>query len=340
MSRRDELLAKTANIRSTADIPDAEVSEKNHVPRSGQGSFSRRQALEERIAELEKAGAQVISVAEIGPNPWQPRRVFNETEIGKLAASIAEVGLIQPVGVRRVPLRYTDGSDASVPPRYTFELVAGERRLRAHRMLGLTEIKAVILEASDAEMAIMALAENIDREDLSDYEISLAIRRVEQEFPNRTALAESMGIIRSELYRYLAFNKLPDFVLVDLEGNPKLLTRMSADAVVKALSMHGERALRILQDLWPQVKNGTLEHPRLAGMIDSVVLGGKHVTTDRDIRKLFVGNEQAGSITRDTKTFTVKIKTAALTPTKEAELRVFVEKLLMPNETMLDSPAG
>jgi ParB family transcriptional regulator, chromosome partitioning protein len=330
MSRRDDLLAKTGNIRSTADIPDAEVSGKNHVPRSGQGSFSRRQALEERVAELEKAGAQLLPLGDIGPNPWQPRRVFNETEIGRLAASIAEVGLIQPVSVRRVPPRYTDGSDEGVPPRYTFELVAGERRLRAHKQLGLNEIKAVILDASDAEMAIMALAENIDREDLSDYEISLAIRRVESEFPNRTALAESMGIIRSELYRYLAFSKLPSFILADLENSPGLLSRMSADAVAKVLSAHGEAAIGILQGLWSQVKSGDVEHPRLAGMVESVVLRGAHAPTDRDIRKLFLGKEQAGSITRDSKNLTVKIRTAALTPDKESQLRVFVEKLFAP----------
>src|ERR1035437_8676618 len=113
MSRRDELLAKNANSRSAADISDQEVQSaaQNHRPRSGQGSFSQRQKLEDRIKELEEktgsAAGMSILLSDITPNPWQPRRVFDENEIQKLANSIKEVGLIQPIIVRSVSIRDT-----------------------------------------------------------------------------------------------------------------------------------------------------------------------------------------------------------------------------------------
>ena len=151
----------------------------------------------------------MIAVDEIEPNPWQPRRVFKEDDIRKLADSIADVGLIQPIAVRRVQNLDTG-----------FELVAGERRLRAHRLLAAMEIKAVIIEVADEDMAAMALAENIDREDLSAYEIAIAIQNAEGAFPNRKELAKSLGMQRSDLYRYMAFFQLPQFIREDLDANP------------------------------------------------------------------------------------------------------------------------
>ncbi|TRZ56120.1 MAG: ParB/RepB/Spo0J family partition protein [Rhodocyclaceae bacterium] len=331
MSRRDELLAKTANIRSTTDIPDTEVSASAHVPRSGQGSFSRRQAMEERILTLEKFGGEIIGVDKIEPNPWQPRTVFDEEEIGRLAASIAEVGLIQPIVVRRksAPSGDTSQPNSRASPEGTlFELIAGERRLRAHRVLGLSEIKAVIAEVSDADMALMALAENIEREDLADWEIAKAIQRAESEFPSRTRLADAMGMGRNELYRYLAFLKLPAFVIDALEKEPALISRHSAEAIQATTAKHGSSIEILLQEIWPQVVSGEIEHPRIAGVLELMsARKGHQPRTDRDIKKLFVGNSQAGSIVRDPSLLTIKIKAASLSPESEASLRKFVEGL-------------
>jgi ParB family chromosome partitioning protein len=275
---------------------------------------SRVAALEVRIKDLESSA---IAISDIEPNPWQPRRVFNEEEIQALAESVAETGLIQPVVVRR----------KSVSNRDTFQLIAGERRLRAHRLLGLAEIKAVVLDVSDESMATMALAENIARQDLTAYEISLAIRAAQQQFKSTKRLAESIGVGRTDLYRYLAFADLPDFIRSDLDESPGLLGRDAASLLVSILKKHGQPAIDALLKLWPRVKSGDLDQGKIASLVEATVTRGEPLKTDRDIKKLFVGKEQAGSMTRDGSGFTIKIKAAALTAEKETELRSFVERM-------------
>lgn len=339
MSLKDTLKAKTAGLmaKSDAELAKANQDRRPSRPKTviGQASEFQLRVAEknQRIVELEEKLAQasvtVLPLAVISPNPWQPRRIFEDEEIQKLATSIRELGLIQPIIVRCVP---SGSTSVSVPSGYTYQLVAGERRLRAHKLLAAKEIKAVIVDVPDQDMASMALAENIDREDLSDYEISIAIVRAETDFPNRTALAEALGMTRSELYRYLSFSKLPDFVIEDLEQTPNLLTRHSAIALKDSLATLGDQALEALRDLWPQVKSGDLPHPKLADALNVSVARGKATRTVRDIKKLFVGKEQAGSITRDASSLTVKIKSAALTPQKEAHLREFVQNLLVNPE--------
>ena len=334
MSRREELMAKNANIRSTTEISDAEVqaAAQNHRPRSGQGSFSQRQRLEDRVRELEAkldpGGGSPIPLSQISPNPWQPRRVFGEKEIQELATSISEVGLIQPIVVRSISSRDTDDVSEGVSNRDTrYQIVAGERRFRAHLLLGKDAIKAVTLDVSDADMAALALAENMDRADLSAYEIAVAIRNAEANFPNKTNLAEAVGLNRTALYKYLAFFKLPDFVIADLDVKPDLLGRDAADNVARFLEREGEKAVASLKSMWPRLKSGELDQGKIVDIVESSLRRSEIVGTQRDIRKLFLGEEQAGSITRDGASLTVKIRATALTPQMESELRAFVEKM-------------
>ena len=107
---------------------------------------------------------ELIKTADILPNPFQPRKEFDETGINELAASIRENGLIQPVTVRKAGERY--------------ELVTGERRLMACRSLGWTLIPALINDVNDREMAQLALIENIQREDLNAIEEAEAYRTI------------------------------------------------------------------------------------------------------------------------------------------------------------------
>lgn len=344
MSLKNILKAKSAGIGAAVDAEMANTAadQKPSHPRTAIGQAGAFQlAMTEqdaRIAELEAslahAESSMLPIDAISPNPWQPRRVFGEEEIRSLAESIAEVGLIQPVVVRKtVPSR--DSSQAgqanskNVPSRDTsYQLVAGERRWRAHQLLGHTEIKAVISEATDADMALMALAENLDREDLTDYETSKAIARVKSEFKSKTRLAEAIGIGRQDFYKFEAFGNLPSIMIDDLEKTPGLLGRNAAEQVVTTIKAHGQKAMDVLPDIWGRVKSGHLDQGKFADALKTAATHGKTVRTDRDIKKLFVGKEQAGSITKDASSLTIKIKSAALTGDQEAKLRKFVEGLL------------
>ena len=322
MSRRDELMKKNQNIRSATEISEKEIlsAQQNHRPRSGQGSFAQRQRLEDRIRELEtqvgNSGGQMIPVTEISPNPWQPRRVFDEEDLQKLAMSIEEIGLVQPIIVRSVSNRDT-----------SFEIIAGERRYRAYQILGRDSIKAIILSVTDADMAAFALAENIDRTDLTAYEIAVSIRNAERMFPSRTSLASSLGLNRTALYKYLAFFKLPSFIINDLENCPGLLGRDAADAIASLLADGGDQALSSLQAVWPRVRSGDLGQGKVVGAVKAAMKNHAMVRSGRDIKKLFVGSEQAGTITRDDAALTIKIRAAMLTSEKEIELRSFVEHI-------------
>lgn len=294
---------------------------------------SRAALLEGKIRDMESTG---LPLASIEPNPWQPRRVFDQAEIEKLGDSIAEIGLIQPIVVRRKTVRTSDTSAATISESESvrssdtqYQIIAGERRYRAHKLIGKPEIKAIVIDVADDEMATMALAENIDRKDLSDYEIAVAIRNAQDSFPNKKEMARSIGKQRTELYSYLAFFKLPDFVINDLELNPAFLGRTAAEDIAAVIKRCGQPSTDAIAKFWPQVKSGAMDQTKLAPTIEASILRGQTVRTDRDIKKLFIGKEQAGSITRDASALTVKIRTAALTSQKETRLREFVQQLLI-----------
>ena len=176
-------------------------------------------------------------------------------------------------------------------------------------------------------LSALALAENFDREDLTAYEIALAIRNAEANFPNRKSLAAALGINRTELYQYLAFFALPSFVIDDLEIAPALLGRDAAEDLATTIKRHGQQGIDSLQSMWPRFKAGEIDQGKVASLIESTLTRSQHVPTERDIRKLFVGKDQAGSIMRDASKLQVTIRSAALTSEKEAELRRFVESM-------------
>lgn len=316
-SRIEKMLAKTQGIRAAKDIPANEIPSPSG-PKTAVGTMAAWQAAQLRIQELEASGpTSIVATALISPNPWQPRKVFDPVEIQKLADSIAAIGLIQPITVRKKSVSNVD----------TFELVAGERRLRANQLLGVTEIKVVVIDVSDEDMALMALAENIDRVDLTDYEISKSIIRVQDQFKTVKKLAEAIGVARTDLYRFLDFANLPDFVTADLDIKPSLLGRAAASEIVRKLKDYGAPAQESFKAIWPRLKSGDLDQGKIASTIEASIKGRVLPRTDRDIKKLFIGKEQAGSIKRDADIFQVTIKTAALSPEREAELRAFLERM-------------
>jgi len=314
---REQLMAKTANLPKPADFKSETKKDKsNRGPQTMPGITSALAAAQLRIQELEARGVETeIPVDTIVPNPWQPRRQFSEAKLAELARSIGEVGLLQAVTVRRVG--------------EAFQLVAGERRWRAHKLINKTSVRAVVIECTDQDMAALALMENVTRDDLSDYEIAIAIRRAESEFPNRTRLSEAMGITRSDLYRFLAYDSLPDFVKRDLDLNPSVLGASAAQDIVNALKKTGEQGLRALQELWPQVLSGDLVQTKVAASLSAQASRGESATDagGRSILKIFAGKVQAGSITKDVKGLTFKFKAGVMTEEQENQLRDHIGKM-------------
>lgn len=312
---REQLLAKTAGIKSTDERrPDA--SRRAARTETAPGMAGALAAAQLRVQELESSGAtSQVDVATVVPNPWQPRRVFNEAKLSELAESIREVGLLQPIVVRRAEAAY--------------QIVAGERRWRAHKIIGLETIKAVVIDCSDQDMAVLALVENIGRDDLADYEISVSLRQTEKEFPNRTRLAEAVGLSRRGLYKFMAFSSLPDFITRDLDINPTLLGSNAADAIASVLKKHGESAVTAARELWPDVKSGGIDQGKFAPAIAALVTrrAAGRPTTERSIEKFFAGNAHAGSITKDVNSFTVKIKTGVLSDAQETRIRQVISEL-------------
>ncbi|MEM5432399.1 Plasmid partition protein B [Cupriavidus taiwanensis] len=312
---REQLLAKTAGIRKTSAIQKDEIK-RNDRTQTAPGLAGALAVAQMRVQELEAAGvASQIAVSEIGPNPWQPRRVFNDSKLSDLAESIREVGLMQPIVVRRAESGY--------------QIVAGERRWRAHKMLGADTIKAVVAEPSDADMAVLALVENVSRDDLSDYEIALSIRQTEKEFPSRARLAEALGLSRSGLYRFLSFAQLPDYVIRDLDLQPNLLGGTAAEAIVMTIRKYGEAGDAAAREIWPLVASGKMDQGKAAGAIKALATRRAEAASsasERSIDKFFSGKEHAGSITKDVNGFTVKIKGNVLSEALETQIRQLISE--------------
>lgn len=135
-------------------------------------------------SEVDESRVILAKVDEIQASPFQPRRTFNEEQIAELAASIRERGLVQPLVVRRV-----NGK---------FELIAGERRLRAIRSLGQSEVKVVVMDATDREAAELALIENLQREDLTPLEEAEQYRLLQTRFGmKQEIIAQHVGKSRA-----------------------------------------------------------------------------------------------------------------------------------------------
>jgi ParB family chromosome partitioning protein len=133
---------------------------------------------------------------EVAVNPYQPRTTFDKEALADLAQSIGELGIIQPITVRKI----SDGS---------YQLVSGERRLRASKLAKLDSIPAFVREANDQESLEMALVENIQREDLDPIEIALSYQRLIDEIDlTQESMSKRVGKKRSTITNYLRLLKL------------------------------------------------------------------------------------------------------------------------------------
>lgn len=171
-----------------------------------------------------------IDIADIVPNPTQPRTRFDEEALDELADSIRQLGVIQPVTVRKTD----DGK---------YIIISGERRWRAARRANLKTLPAYIREVDDENLHAMALVENIQRQDLNAIEIALGMQRLIDECSlTQDALSEKVGKKRSSVANYLRLLKLPDEVRLALKEG--LISMGHAKAIAGA--PEGEQ-LRLLK---------------------------------------------------------------------------------------------
>jgi ParB family chromosome partitioning protein len=179
-----------------------------------------------------------LPLASIRPNPYQPRREFNETELSELQASLKASGLLQPIAVRPVP-----GGG--------YELISGERRLRAATRLGWTDIPAIVRDVDDRTLLTLALVENLQRADLNAVEEARGYRRLSEEFGfTHAQIAEAIGKDRTSVTSLLRILQLPAPVLDIVEkgqlsaGHARALVSLEDDR--RALSLANEAVARQL----------------------------------------------------------------------------------------------
>ena len=158
------------------------------------------QSAQDKNADKLVGNIVALDLASIEVNPFQPRTSFNEESLRELASSIKELGVIQPITVRKLGFN-------------SYQLVSGERRFRASKLIGLESIPAYIRIANDRESLEMALVENIQRQDLDPIEIALSYQRLIEEIQvTQEELSDRVGKNRSTIANYLRLLKLDPII--------------------------------------------------------------------------------------------------------------------------------
>ncbi len=187
----------------------------------------------------QSSGSFTIEISKISPNPLQPRLDFDQRSLDELKQSIKQNGIIQPIAVRKM----SSG---------TYELISGERRVRASQELGLKTIPAYVMKVgSDAEMLELGLIENLQRENLNPIEISLSFKRLMEECQlTQDQVAEKVGKERSTITNFLRLLKLPDKIKQGVRENK--ISMGHARALLGAVDEKKQLKLydKIIQDGW------------------------------------------------------------------------------------------
>ena len=194
-----------------------------------------------------------VKLADIETNPYQPRTEFDAAALTELAESIKVQGLIQPITVRKL------GGNK-------YQIISGERRLRASKLAGINEIPAYIRGANDQQMLEMALIENIQRENLNAIEVALSFRRMIEEIGlKQEELGDRVGKNRSTVTNYLRLLKLPPAIQASIRdqkismGHARAL--INIDGVDKQLFLHQQilekgLSVRKVEELVRSLQNG------------------------------------------------------------------------------------
>ncbi|GIW56710.1 MAG: chromosome partitioning protein ParB [Nitrospiraceae bacterium] len=208
-------------------LPSTQAEEAPNVQEGGELPKSRLYNFEDRYRYLGRVAD--IEIDHIRPNPYQPRKDFDETALNELADSIAQLGIIQPITVRAM------GNGR-------FEVISGERRLRAARRAGLKRIPAYVREADTEAMLEMALVENVQREELNPIEVALGYQRLIEECNlTQEQVAQKVSKNRSTVANFLRLLKLPPPVQAALRdnsitvGHARALVNVEDEAVQRRL---------------------------------------------------------------------------------------------------------
>jgi len=224
-------------------------------------------------ADLTRPSVQELPLANLELNPFQPRKHFNEAALEELASTIREHGILTPVVVRRV----ADG----------FQIIAGERRIRAARLAGLTHVPTIVRDASDSQVLQIALVENLQREDLNPLEAAEAYQRLVGEFGlTQEELAGRLGRDRSSVANSLRLLRLPKRIREDVaegtlsEGHARALLGLEKTAdqlkardevVRRGLNVRATEALvRRLRRPDTKSAGGPSQDPNLSALEDQL----------------------------------------------------------------------
>lgn len=216
---------------------------------------------------VQTSGSQSIGEIEIGlieANPNQPRREFSEDALQELADSIKELGVIQPITLRKINDKY--------------QIIAGERRFRASQIAGKTTIPAYILKADDEDTMEMALIENIQREDLNALEIALAYQQlIEQHNLSQEQLSKRVGKGRATIANFLRLLRLPATIQMALKE--------------KKIDMGHARALLSLDTpadqikLFHEIETNGFSVREVEDMVRKMKEGNNIITTKKSVAK-------------------------------------------------------
>jgi len=212
----------------------------------GRGLGALIDGVEKEVLEKKVEANREIPVNSIEANPFQPRTNFDEQSLEELSSSIRKLGIVQPLTVRE-----------TTPGHY--QLIAGERRLRAARLAGLTHVPAYIRTADDQAMLELALVENIQREDLDAVEVAISFQRLIEECRlTQEQLSDRVGKQRSTVANYLRLLKLPAEIQLGIRNKQLMMgharTLISIDDPKKQINVYykivdGELSVRQSEEL-------------------------------------------------------------------------------------------
>ena len=240
---------------------DAEVTLQSRAEKNSNNEDEKTEDPKQKVDKNERTGGGIdyIDINDIKPNSNQPRKTFDEDKLNELAASIEEHGLIQPLVLRKAEKGY--------------EIVAGERRWRAARKIGIREIPCIVRELTDEENMLLAIIENMQREDLNPIEEAEGIRQMIETYGlTQEEVSKSVGKSRPYIANSLRLLRLPETVRKYIEdgslstGHAKAIAAVSDEKKqieLAEVAIRDGLSVRQLEKLAQQDKSGVKTRSRV-----------------------------------------------------------------------------